>query len=374
MLDFMEADRARLSDLETQILDLERSLSALRTERARVRERLNDYKYPVLTLPNEVTSEIFMCFIPAYPVAPPLIGIDSPTTLTHVCRQWRNVALATPMLWSAIEFDDDVYERTVLRCILADWIKRSRSCRLSISVYIDDDEFLKEMLGDPSTVRWEHLQLKGWVNSPFEIDSPLPMLHSLDFELYGVSTHGLIFHDAPPHLRTAVLYGRGIPAGLPWVQLTCLTLAVVPTDECVVILAQTLNLVRCVVSLDGEPELDGLTPGKVDLPFLESLVLRDNAETYQTATEEFLDLFVVPALSTLDVDEIFLREDLIARLQSLISRSGCRLQEVCIRGRLATTVGSRFRQAFPSIPTFSFPVAYEGKSDEDEYEGENDSD
>ncbi|KAF7334838.1 F-box domain-containing protein [Mycena sanguinolenta] len=319
-----------------------------------------------------------MRFIPVYPLAPPLIGIDSPTTLTHVCRQWRDVALASPMLWSAIKFDDmyhDVYQRTVLRCILTDWIKRSRSCGLSISVTIDDDEFLQEILADPSTVRWERLQLEGWVNSFLDIHSPLPMLHSLDFKPYRVSTFGFTFHGALRQLRTAVLCGRAIPAGLPWVQLTCLTLNGVTMNGCVAILAQTPNLVRCVVTLYRRPKFDSLTRVDFALPFLESLVLKIEGRTsrHQTITREFLDLFVLPALSRLVVEEIFLREDLIARLQSLISRSGCKLQEVCIRGRLTTTVRDRLGQAFPSIPTFSFPVAYEEESDEDEYE-EDDSD
>ncbi|KAF7376870.1 F-box domain-containing protein [Mycena sanguinolenta] len=353
MLDFMESDRARLSDLETQILDLECSLSALRTEQARVRDRLNDYKYPVLELPNEITSEIFVRFIPVYPVAPPLIGIDSPTTLTHVCRQWRDVALATPMLWSAIKFDDNVYEWTAMRWVFADWMKRSQSCGLSISITVnyDDDKFLKEILVDPSTVRWEHLQLEGYADSFLEIRSSLPMLHSLDLDLDGISTHEFTFHAALPRLRTAVLYARSIPARV----------ALGPID--------LPHFERGHDERIG-PKLDGV---KVDLPFLESLDLRDDAFMEQAATVAFLDSFVAPALSRLDVEEIFLREDPIARLQLLISKSGCRLQEVCIRG-LTTTVRDRFGQAFPSIPTFSFPDAYEEESDEDEYEGEDDSD
>ncbi|KAJ7641164.1 hypothetical protein FB45DRAFT_712335, partial [Roridomyces roridus] len=57
---------------------------------------------PVLTLPNEITSEIFVHFLPPYPVCPPMTGLDSPTSLTHICRQWREIALATPKLWRAI--------------------------------------------------------------------------------------------------------------------------------------------------------------------------------------------------------------------------------------------------------------------------------
>ncbi|KAJ6483087.1 hypothetical protein C8R45DRAFT_787134, partial [Mycena sanguinolenta] len=89
----------RLSDIETQMLDLARSLSALLAEQKVVQERLDSYKYPVLTLPNEMVSEIFIHCMPPYPQCPPLSGALSPTSLAHICRKWRAVALATPELW-----------------------------------------------------------------------------------------------------------------------------------------------------------------------------------------------------------------------------------------------------------------------------------
>jgi hypothetical protein len=72
MLAGLEADRTRVADIEAQILDLERSLSTLRNEKALVQERLDAYKYPVLTLPNEIISEIFIHFLPTNPLCPPL--------------------------------------------------------------------------------------------------------------------------------------------------------------------------------------------------------------------------------------------------------------------------------------------------------------
>ncbi|KAJ7897415.1 hypothetical protein B0H13DRAFT_2521789 [Mycena leptocephala] len=78
MLAALDTDRTRVADIEAQILDLERSLSALRDEKALVQERLDAYKYPVLTLPSEIISEIFIHFLPTYPL-PPLIGIFSPS-------------------------------------------------------------------------------------------------------------------------------------------------------------------------------------------------------------------------------------------------------------------------------------------------------
>lgn len=57
MLAGLAEDRARIADLEAQILDLE-------TQKAVVQERLDAYKYPVSTLPNEIISEIVVHFLP----------------------------------------------------------------------------------------------------------------------------------------------------------------------------------------------------------------------------------------------------------------------------------------------------------------------
>jgi hypothetical protein len=105
MLADLEADRARVADLDAQISHLERSLSALREEKNLAQERLDSYKYPVLTLPNEIVSEIFIHSLPAYPEYPPLTGLHSPTLLTHICRRWREIALGAPALWRAIQFN-----------------------------------------------------------------------------------------------------------------------------------------------------------------------------------------------------------------------------------------------------------------------------
>ncbi|KAF7366413.1 F-box domain-containing protein [Mycena sanguinolenta] len=104
MLGHLEADRARVAELEARILDLECSIAELRAEKAIAQERLNSYKYQVLTLPDEIISEIFVHFLPSYPICPPLVGPLSPISLTHICRKWRARALATPVLWRAIDF------------------------------------------------------------------------------------------------------------------------------------------------------------------------------------------------------------------------------------------------------------------------------
>ncbi|KAJ6577976.1 hypothetical protein B0H19DRAFT_1122042 [Mycena capillaripes] len=134
MLASLEADRARVASIKAQISALEHSISQLRIEKSLVQERLASYRYPVMTLPNEIVCEIFMHFLPTYPDAPPLAGISSPTLLTQICRGWRDIALRTPALWRALttyESDIIIPTREEAR-IIAIWINRSRSCPLSL--------------------------------------------------------------------------------------------------------------------------------------------------------------------------------------------------------------------------------------------------
>ncbi|KAJ7113015.1 hypothetical protein C8R44DRAFT_552140, partial [Mycena epipterygia] len=89
----------RITALDAQISDLERSLLSLRNECRMAQARLDAHVYPVLTLPDEIVSEIFVGTLPEYPLSPPVYGLLSPTSLSQICHQWREIALSTPMLW-----------------------------------------------------------------------------------------------------------------------------------------------------------------------------------------------------------------------------------------------------------------------------------
>ncbi|KAJ6456455.1 hypothetical protein C8R45DRAFT_1222139 [Mycena sanguinolenta] len=372
MLRFMEADRVRIRDLEDQIVDIERSLSELRAQQAQVQERLDAYKYPVLTLPNEITSKIFGHFLPVYPTAPPLTGRASPTTLTCVCRRWREVALATPALWRAIRLNYKSRVRGYKHHRISDvWIKRSGSCPLSVQIDIFHD-ILPEVFTDTMAVasaRAENLRLWIPCHSHPKIGS-MPLLRSLTLAFQPGDE---VFTYDAPQLRTVVLLGGVVQhVILPWAQLTCLALNSVKIIQCASILRQTKNLVRCDLRLGryDQPDelLDSPSPD-LTLPCLQSLTLKTTLERM----DGFLAVFVVPALSKFDLHEIFLGIKQIEALETFISKSGCRLQEVCIRGK-NTTDEYLYRQAFPSISTcYRYLRSPWFGSDEDDSQSEDDS-
>ncbi|KAJ7874436.1 hypothetical protein B0H13DRAFT_2551564 [Mycena leptocephala] len=380
MLARLEEDRARVADLEAQILKIECSLSALRFEKALAQERLDSYKYSVLTLPNEIISEIFIHFIPVYPLCPPLTGILSPTHLTHICRLWRAIALATPALWRSISLSDENVSPFDQPVHISDILGRSGFYPLSIRMdeYEDGDhphgsEVLAALL--PHCARWEYLKLHLVQSRLPTIESRLPLLRCLDLEFDTIPLIVTVFPEVPL-LRTVTLdtfAASGVV--LPWKQLTALTLRIISFSRCVPILRQAPNLVQCELNLFHDPDEDDQPEADITLPFLESLALD---------TLDFVPVvrclhFIAPTLLRLHIPEIYLGEHPTESLMSFISKSDCKLQEMRVTGPRSVTKDS-YRAAFPSIPKLTFSGHYVGggdsdmKSDVDSSDVESDSD
>ncbi|KAF7342111.1 F-box domain-containing protein [Mycena venus] len=357
MLASLEADRARVAELEAKILDLERSISELRAEQAIAQERLDSYRYPVLTLPNEIVSEIFTHFLPIYPLCAPLTGMFSPTCLTHICRKWRALAISSPILWRAVPLSavDIPFDRKAHLCNV--WLTRSRSCPISIGM----EEDIRSLHEIPSAVvshrtRWEYLKLRCVQSDLLSIEGQLPLLRHLDLSLRGLveetpAVEISAFREAPI-LRTVILdYLAAARIILPWAQLTSLTLTSVYPEVCVPILQHTSHLLRCELILctgnrDNLPD--------VVLPRLQTLALLEEAIEYIIG---YLDTFIVPALRRLKIAERFLGQNPIESLSSFLSKSGCKPQKIWIlaqRSGNRTVAEEAYRAAFPSIPEFSF--------------------
>ncbi|KAJ7840366.1 hypothetical protein B0H13DRAFT_2677002 [Mycena leptocephala] len=355
MLAHLEADRAHVTDLEAQILHLGRSLSALRNEKTRAQERLDSYKYPVLTLPNEIVSEIFMHFLPTYPRFPPLTGILSPTILTQICRKWREIALGTPALWRIMSDSADP-PFDLLAHVFNIWLNRSRSCPLSLQFGIrgmrdhelDMTPVLEAMV--PHRARWERLELYFLSTSHIPIlGGPMPLLRYLELRLDPSAFGAAAVLIEAPLLRTVTLNANAASKViLPWVQLTSLALFYVSPHECVPILQQTSNLVRCKLSI-FDPHNNQPGPD-LSLPYLESLTL---TVPFGTVSPRFLETFIVPTLRHLEIPECSLDADPIESLAAFISKSGCKLEELLIAGTGSVPLSS-YCNAFPSIRNISF--------------------
>ncbi|KAF8150378.1 hypothetical protein K438DRAFT_1865723 [Mycena galopus ATCC 62051] len=261
-MDSAAADRARLGDIDIEI------------------------SYPVLTLPTDITSEIFTHFLPS--------------TLP-ICRQWRQIAVATPGLWRAISFNENYYSIPFAQQLHLGqlWLARSRSYPLSVQfgdLHAPDTAQIFKAI-TPHRTRCEYLDL---ILSPSEIcafQGPMPILRHLTLMMH-YDLHDVVTFSPAPLLRSATLrIPSPLDLTLPWGQLTSLTLNSAYRFEYVAILRQTCTLVHCELE-----SLLGLKP--------------------------------------------------IDHLSAFISKSGCKLQKVHLTNRGLVSKAS-YREAFPSN-RFSF--------------------
>ncbi|KAJ7613198.1 hypothetical protein FB45DRAFT_759275 [Roridomyces roridus] len=86
--------RAHLSRIAQELNALQSQMMSLHAERATVASQLGAIVYPILSLPNELVSEIFSLYVKDHPKR-------SPMCLTWVCKLWRDIAISTCSLWTS---------------------------------------------------------------------------------------------------------------------------------------------------------------------------------------------------------------------------------------------------------------------------------
>ncbi|KAJ6605070.1 hypothetical protein B0H10DRAFT_607812 [Mycena sp. CBHHK59/15] len=176
--------RARIAELDYQISALESEIRGMRSEQKKLHKTLDGYIYPVVTLPNEVTSEIFVHFPPVFPKRPPPTGLFSPTLLGQICRKWREIAFSTPSIWRAVALDlrHPKFLDQKLH-LLQLWLDRARNCSLSISLYSSEttalslSEFVEAVL--PHCTRWEDMEFVLSDADLRRIQGKMPLLQHL---------------------------------------------------------------------------------------------------------------------------------------------------------------------------------------------------
>ncbi|KAJ7275649.1 hypothetical protein C8J57DRAFT_1177321 [Mycena rebaudengoi] len=345
--------RERMSDLDAQILALEQAPDAVRLERQDLQTRLDAYKYPILTLPTEITSEIFVHFLPPYPECPPVTGLFSPEFLRQICRTWREIALSTPQLWRAIQLRLPTTSPTKALDLLRTWVSRSKDCPLSISLHgftgtpLLDIDVIQAII--PHSERWEHIDFTLPIESLRLIGADFPLLRSLTLGPmeYEEETDSLVaispFSNAPL-LKQVTLYNSFGPyeIQLPWSQFTSIYAQCLFLTECAEILQHSTALreFHCD-DLDGANK--ALLP-MAPLRHLHSLTFDSGVASHR----QLLDALTTPALQHLTIPDK--EADAVPNVTALILRSHCTLASLFIL-YAGNAAEATYRAAFPSIPT-----------------------
>ncbi|KAJ7641139.1 hypothetical protein FB45DRAFT_1053732 [Roridomyces roridus] len=349
------ADRSRILQIDAEIQELEKRLRLLRIERDGPQKRLEAYKYPVLTLPNEIVSEIFVHTLPLYPACPPLIGPASPIPLTHIGRKWREIAITTPQLWRAI---------CVSACgqgirrkqteVVRTWLDRSKSCPLSIQIEKQkgNHPVLQEI--DLHRERWEQVvtETTGSALRSF-FKGSMPMLRNLSVTMQddtGVRP-AVSPVDLPRLRRVSLTWFRYPVDWLPCAQLTSLTLNAMHSPNYIPILRHAIHLVNLTfIGCDLFTRSEAQSQLDIPLTQLTSLVI------VASNVVRVLNLISIPTLHTLWLSGGDLGDFPMGTLCPLISRCGNgKLRKVLVVGHLSRGVSKKaFRSAFPTISEISF--------------------
>ncbi|KAJ7262377.1 hypothetical protein C8J57DRAFT_453370 [Mycena rebaudengoi] len=343
--------RERMTDLDAQILELGQVPDAIRLERQDLQTRLDAYKYPILTLPTEITSEIFVHFLPPYPERPPATGLFSPEFLCQICQTWCEIALSTPRLWRAINLSLPTKSPTMALGLLRTWISRSKNCPLSISLRCStelvDVDFIQAII--PHSEHWEYIDLKLPIEMLRLIGADFPLLRSLTLgptEYVGEtdSLDAISPFSNAPLLTQVALFSNFRPSEiqLPWSQLTSISAKFLIFTECTEILQHSAALREfCCDYVDVD--IGNLFP-VAPLRHLHSLEFGDGS-----GQKELLEALTTPALQHLTIPDN--EADAIPNVTALILRSRCTLASLHILYTIKAE--ATYRAAFPSIPTIT---------------------
>jgi len=126
------------------------------------RSDLDDHRSPLLQLsilPPEILAEIFIQCLPHDSSFLVPNRTEAPLLLTRVSSYWRQLALATPELWSSLHINYKDPQEDIPATQL--WLVRSGSLPLSLSIAIDFNEQPHQDILDVLcrySFRWKHIR------------------------------------------------------------------------------------------------------------------------------------------------------------------------------------------------------------------------
>ncbi|RXW22171.1 hypothetical protein EST38_g3676 [Candolleomyces aberdarensis] len=112
---FVEQEQTAVAQIDDEIELAEEALNALKARRATHMANVNGnlaLLSIVRSLPIDIVISIFMATLAEYKThdGPPRVSGRHPSVvLSHVCRQWRQLALSTPLLWNEIRVSTPAY-------------------------------------------------------------------------------------------------------------------------------------------------------------------------------------------------------------------------------------------------------------------------
>ncbi|KAJ7286875.1 hypothetical protein C8J57DRAFT_1215176 [Mycena rebaudengoi] len=365
------------TSLRQRIASLSAQIEALSNERDVAQAELESISYPILTLPTEITIEIFQSCLPSDAVKPSPTGV--PLIFGRICRQWRNIALATPRLWSSVDISGMPGSSTgnaLLCTFLKTWLARSASHPLTFTW----DDTAKMLYSDSTNAlhdtvlrhahRWRdvilaltHADLVRYMS----VSEGFPLLEKLTLyptESGAHASHFTALRVCPrlEHLLTDGSLLHSIPQHFPlWSQLTRFHGRNVSLSQGWDVLTFAVGLECCTLRFHDNPSVTDLHPHRTPstLSRLRELwLMRETRKTLCEAEDlEVLRFLTLPAL-----DDLHFSTDNhhLSLFVDLMARSSCPLTTVYFDSRLSKVNLVQFFTAAPHIADLSIDVGPKG--------------
>ncbi|RDB16442.1 hypothetical protein Hypma_002924 [Hypsizygus marmoreus] len=314
--------QSSLAQIDTQLIELLRSVKSvlqLRRREKRVLSRFHCILSPIRRLPRELLVEIFL-FSRYWPSETDDFGRTavgpgcefSLLSITHVCSEWRRVALTTPALWATIYACHEGYDPTIPRSdpiadeYLQTWLSRSGTRHpLDVTVIGPPNRIPCPISWiEPYIHRLKTLTLEGAVTAlPDGSFDMLEMLSIDDYDSHAEVNSDRIFF---PSLHRLVLLGSFLSHPLTFVALAQLTHLSLEMDSIfrmsifLEMLSQSKALVWLEVTLFEDPDV-----GDAELIRDDERVVMNHLQTLithtPTTTTSLLPYLTLPALKILNL-------------------------------------------------------------------------
>jgi hypothetical protein len=301
-------------------------------------EEQNALLSPVRSLPPELLAEIFSHCIPAWRQrASPYIK-RATMLCSHVCGQWRDIALSTPRLWACLSFSIHKHDSSSTDLLNQLWLSRTGECPLTLHISLASRSlnirsFVNHTL--PPSHRWQHLFvmiIPGALKDFAAAVGPVPRLETLDLQCRlrfvpsGTETLPVTIFESAPKLHVVDLDFQNCPFGIriPWCQLTDLKVSNCSVDKCLDVLSGLPNLVAFDVHLVDPRGLVLERRPVLQLSRLKKLQVRSGQ-----ISAYLFDHLLLSALRTFEYHKT---GDCSQEVISLLSRSSCSLRKFTCRG------------------------------------------
>ena len=358
---------AHIASIQTRLLEKRESLQVFS-------DKLNGLISPIRTTPPEILAEIFSYLKGDYCDKGPAYARAVSLFPTHVCQQWRQIALSIPSLWDSVYISGGSISESIrnseVECIKT-WLARAKDCPLSINLrrvdsWWDDNDFQTDYAYDAifkillqHSHRWQHAILVSTSGTDFSsLRNNLPLLETLEIDC-PVSDHTIIVGNAfeiAPRLSNVTISSGTINI-LPWAQLKVFTTDVdLSILQSLTLLQQMPNIISFhTETFYNESEMLGTIGTPLQMSKLERLSVLDIA---MFSMARYLRCLTLPSLTSIklssDGPHRGVPDDWVLATISMIQQSSCSIKSLEVTSGKwdgQATLGDLFRVT-PQLQTF----------------------